>query len=90
MKSKRSGNLIFQTSFINMLMNIVYVVNIILTYSNKHLISFNDDGSILISDKISKTDLDILGISSSIKLKVDTGMKKYLLHHRIKFNKEGI
>ncbi len=57
---------------------------------DKHLISFNDDGSILISDKISKTDLDILGISSSIKLIVDTGMKKYLLHHRIKFNKEGI
>ena len=57
---------------------------------DKHLISFNDDGSILISDKISKTDLDILGISSSIKLMVDNGMKKYLLHHRIKFNKEGI
>ena len=56
---------------------------------DKHLISFNDDGSILISNKISKTELDILGISTSVKLKVDIGMKKYLLHHRMKFSKEG-
>ncbi len=53
---------------------------------DKHLISFEDDGSIMISDKVSKEDLDILGISKSIRLKVDFGMKKYLQYHRNKFN----
>lgn len=53
---------------------------------DKHLISFKDDGSIIISDKVSKEDLDILGISKSISLKVDEGMKKYLKHHRNRFS----
>jgi hypothetical protein len=53
---------------------------------DKHFISFEDDGSILISDKVSKEDLEILGITKSIKLKVDEEMKKYLKHHRIRFN----
>jgi hypothetical protein len=53
---------------------------------DKHLISFEDNGSIIISDKVSKEDLDILGISKSIRLKVDDGMRKYLIHHRKKFN----
>jgi hypothetical protein len=53
---------------------------------DKHLISFYDDGSILVSDKVSKENLDILGISNSIKLKVDDGMKKYLQHHRRRFD----
>jgi hypothetical protein len=53
---------------------------------DKHLISFQDNGSIIISDKLSKEDLDILGISNLIKLKVDEGMKKYLKHHRNRFN----
>ena len=52
---------------------------------DKHLISFEDDGSIMISEKVSKEDLDILGISKSIRLKVDEGMKKYLKHHRNRF-----
>jgi hypothetical protein len=53
---------------------------------DKHLISFDDDGSILISDKVSKENLEILGISNSIKLEVDNGMKKYLQHHRRRFD----
>ena len=52
---------------------------------DKHLISFQDNGSIMISDKVSKEDLDYLGISNSVKLKVDDGMKKYLSHHRNRF-----
>ena len=52
---------------------------------DKHLISFQDNGSIMISNKVSKEDLEYLGISNSVKLKVDDGMKKYLLHHRSKF-----
>jgi hypothetical protein len=53
---------------------------------DKHLISFQDNGSIMISNKVSKEDLEYLGISNSVKLKVDDGMKKYLLHHRSRFN----
>lgn len=53
---------------------------------DKHLISFDDDGLILISDKVSKENLEILGISNSIKLEVDNGMKKYLQHHRRRFD----
>jgi hypothetical protein len=49
---------------------------------DKHFISFEDDGLIMISEKVSKQDLDILGVSKSIRLKVDEGMKKYLKHHR--------
>ena len=52
---------------------------------DKHFISFQDNGSIMISDKVSKEDLEYLGISNSVKLKVDDGMKKYLLHHRSRF-----
>ena len=52
---------------------------------DKHLISFQDNGSIMISDKVSKEDLEYLGISNSVKLKVDDGMKKYLSHHRRRF-----
>ena len=57
---------------------------------DKHLISFEDDGSIMISEKVSKQDLDILGVSKSIRLKVDDGMKKYLKHHRNKFTIKNI
>lgn len=53
---------------------------------DKHLISFEDDGGILISNKLSKNDLEILGISEKIRLKVDDGMKKYLSHHRKRFH----
>jgi len=57
---------------------------------DKHLISFEDDGSIIISDKVSKEDLVILGVSNSIRLKVDDGMKKYLKHHRNRFYKNNL
>jgi hypothetical protein len=57
---------------------------------DKHLISFQDNGSIMISDKVSKEDLEYLGISNSVKLKVDDGMKKYLSHHRNKFKNKWL
>jgi len=57
---------------------------------DKHLISFEDDGSIIISDKVSKEDLVILGVSNSIRLKVDDGMKKYLKHKRNRFYKNNL
>jgi hypothetical protein len=53
---------------------------------DKHLISFEDNGSILISEKLSNDDLGILGITRNIRLNVNDDMKKYLSHHRMRFN----
>jgi predicted restriction endonuclease len=55
---------------------------------DKHLISFEDDGQILISDKISKSDIEAIGLRNSFRLKVDNALRKYLSPHRIKFNEK--
>jgi hypothetical protein len=52
---------------------------------DKHLISFQDDGQIIISKYIDQGEINILGISETIRLKVDEEMKKYLKVHRDKF-----
>jgi len=52
---------------------------------DKHLISFEDDGNILISDKLDDTNCKSLGINSNIKIQITEGMKKYLKRHRNKF-----
>lgn len=50
---------------------------------DKHLISFKDDGQILISKRLESTNYVKLGIDTSMKLReVSTGMKPYLQHHR--------
>ena len=54
---------------------------------DKHLISFEDDGSILISDKLDSLNRESLNINDEIKIPVSEGMKKYLKRHREKFNK---
>lgn len=47
------------------------------------LISFSDDGNILVSEKISNADLQKLGITQNMKLKnIDERHKKYLRFHR--------
>jgi len=52
---------------------------------DKYLISFNDDGSMLVSDKINIIELSELGININMKLRfVNDGMKKYLKRHREK------
>jgi hypothetical protein len=51
---------------------------------DKHLISFEDDGSMVLSSKINETDLNALGLNSSMKIKVTQGMKKFLSYHRSK------
>ncbi|MDG1916328.1 MAG: HNH endonuclease signature motif containing protein [Flavobacteriales bacterium] len=69
------------------------VENGILLYPNidslfdKHLISFEDDGYILISEKIDSLNRESLNINDEIKIPVSEGMKKYLKRHREKFNK---
>ena len=51
---------------------------------DKHLISFDDSGSIIISSKI-KNLVSVLGIDLNAKVKVDDGMKNYLKRHREQF-----
>lgn len=52
---------------------------------DKHLISFENDGLILISDKVSREDRDALGVSESMRISVSEGMIPFLEKHRQKF-----
>ena len=49
---------------------------------DKHLISFTDEGEMLLSDKISGDVLTQLGVDEKVVLPVSHGMKKYLKRHR--------
>lgn len=53
---------------------------------DRHLISFDDSGDIIISKKLLKEDLERLGVNEEMKLsQVTDGMKPYLKRHRDKF-----
>jgi predicted restriction endonuclease len=52
---------------------------------DKHSISFQDDGFIIISNKIEDENLNKLGIVKTIKIEVNSDMKTYLKYHRNKF-----
>lgn len=54
---------------------------------DKHLISFNVDGRIMISPKIPKSDYQILEISIFKDIPTKSFDEKYMLYHRNKFNK---
>lgn len=57
---------------------------------DKHLISFNSEGHILISEKFQDSQRIALKIDSNLNLKVDEGMQKYLDRHRAEFlQKQG-
>ena len=49
---------------------------------DKHLISFKDDGQIVLSGDSSLNLFSALGVSGNEKIKVFEGMKPYLLRHR--------
>jgi hypothetical protein len=49
---------------------------------DKHLISFNDNGSMIMSDRISENELQILGLNSTMVIDVSEEMKPYLNFHR--------
>ena len=49
---------------------------------DKHLISFSDNGQMIISERLSGEELKKLGIPVGITIKVTEGMKKYLQRHR--------
>ena len=51
---------------------------------DRHLISFAEDGKIIISEKITKENRIQLGLSDNIKIKITTGMIPYLRIHKNK------
>ena len=51
---------------------------------DKHLITFDDSGKIIISENI-KNLLEVLSIDPNAQIRVNDEMKKYLIRHRNKF-----
>ena len=49
---------------------------------DRGLISFDDDGTILISEKLSENEQMFMNVSRTMKIHVDSKMKKYLSFHR--------
>lgn len=49
---------------------------------DKHLISFDDEGKILLSESISQANIEKLGISKNRKIHVNEKTKEYLRRHR--------
>ncbi len=57
---------------------------------DKHFISFDDQGNILVSKRVTLEQCKIFGISNTLRLRhVNQGMKKYLKLHRQKFNENN-
>lgn len=56
---------------------------------DKHLISFNDDGNILISKKLSQSDIKLLKLNNKYHISLTERMKEYMKYHREKFNKKS-
>lgn len=59
---------------------------------DRHYISFDDEGNIMVSDKITDDNLEKLGISKTAKLnkdKLSIEHIKYLKYHRNKFEKQN-
>jgi predicted restriction endonuclease len=54
---------------------------------DKHLISFDNDGRLLVSSKVNSENIERLGLLKDIKITLSKGMKKYLLKHREKFRR---
>ncbi len=52
---------------------------------DRHLITFDDDGSIRISDYLTENDRKGMGIKPGMRIKLTEGNKKYLEHHRKMF-----
>jgi hypothetical protein len=56
---------------------------------DKHLISFNDDGSMIMSERISENELQILGLNSTMVIYVSDGMRSYLKFHRNRLSEKN-
>ena len=56
---------------------------------DKFMITFGDDGKIIISENINKSSYGILCISSKAKIRIFEGQKKYLRWHRRRFSEKS-
>ena len=56
---------------------------------DRHLISFSDEGKILISNKLENLEIKTLEIKSDSRIRVTEGMKPYLQRHREIFYEEN-
>ena len=56
---------------------------------DRYLISFKDNGELLISKKLNQKNVIKLGLRKDIKINVSKGMIKYLTRHRKKFNEKN-
>jgi hypothetical protein len=54
---------------------------------DKHLISFDDDGRLLVSSKINLGNIEKLGLLKDIKITLSEGMIKYIWKHQEKFRR---
>ena len=55
---------------------------------DKHLISFEDNGKLIISNKLSEDNINKAKLSQDIIINITEGMKKYLMIHREKLRTE--
>jgi len=51
---------------------------------DKHLISFTNEGELVLSNRITEEQLEKLGIPTKVKISISDGMKRYLKKHREK------
>ena len=56
---------------------------------DRHLISFQDTGEIIVSNTLNEENIKKLGLSGDIKISVTEGMKKYLKIHRSKLEEKN-
>ena len=54
---------------------------------DKHLVTFDDEGRLLVSSKINSQNVEKIGLSKDIKITLSEGMIKYLRKHREKFRR---
>ncbi len=57
---------------------------------DQFLISFENDGRIMISDELSNTERIFLNIRDDMRINIQEGNKKYLEYHRNRFHNRGI
>ena len=49
---------------------------------DRHLLSFEDNGSMILSSKVTESEVLALGIDTTVKIPIKEGMKSYLKRHR--------
>lgn len=58
------------------------------TSFDRYLITFSDEGKIIISNRLSATDREALGLKADMTVPISAGRERYLSHHRARFYEE--